>query len=369
MIRTSLRIIRVAPRTARRRGRSPLPPVGRLRGLAVVPLLLASACGPSGDPPAEAPTAASPQAREAAIAAIGVHLEGHRVTEAAAVARRLHEAMPDDPTLAAMLGRIAIAEAARLEGTDGIERRREALRHLSAAIAGGVDDSETLSLAAGLGEFLGSPAEAEPLRRRLAERSASGCEADLSLAWNLSLQGRGEESLAIATEARRRCPELPLAAAMVGELRLAAGDAGGLQDLAAARRLGDGSTAMRIREAAWHRRLGDPSHALLLLAALDEAARRDPAVARELAASHRDLGEPAAAAAALEAALAAHPRRVDLAIAAAEAWREAGDRLRMAAALRHADSIDPRHEAVVRFRQAIGSGDSPGSPTEPPARP
>lgn len=289
------------------------------------------------------------------------------MAEAAAVARRLREAMPDDPTVAAMLGRIAIAEAARLEGPAGIDRRREALGHLSVAIAGGVDDSETLGLAAGLGEFLGRPADAEPLRRRLAARAAEACDPRLALAWNLSMQERDEEAIAIAIDTRRRFPDSPLAAAMVGELRLAAGDAAGLADLAEARRLDGGSTALRIREAAWHRRLGDPNHAILLLAALDATSRRDPEVARELAASHAARGDLGAAAGAWEEALAADPRRIDLALEAAEAWRAAGDRSRAAAALRHAASIDPRNEAIPRLEQAISRGDASAPPESPEA--
>lgn len=354
-MRTLPRIIRVAedPTAARRE-----------RPLAAAVLLgLLAAAGCSEEPPrASGPPIISAESRERAIEAIRVHLEEHRVAEAAAIGDRLLAAAREDPSVNDLLGRVALIESEALAGEARTDRRRVALSRLQAAIAGGVESAETLALAAGLAESLGDPGFAEPLRRALAAAPAAGAEAELSLAWNLALQERLDEALEVALAARERSPDLAMGAAMVGELRLSRGDRMGLADLAEARRLDGGSLPLRVREASWHRRLGDPEHSALLLSSLDESLRSDPEAARELAAAHAARGDMEGAAAAWEAALAAHPRRLDAAIALAEAWLAAGEHRRSLAAIRHAESIDPLNREIARLRRTISGGSEPAVP-------
>jgi tetratricopeptide (TPR) repeat protein len=332
----------------------------------VATALAMSGCGDSPEPPDVAAAPDSVEAREQAVQAIDRLLEARRIDEAARVAERLAERHPEDAGAALRLGRVRLAQ--RSVGGDRPRSRDElcsdAADALLDAIAGGIEDRETLVLAATLLEAADRVGEAEPIWRLLTERSLGDPEASLRLALNLESGDRRSEALEIALDVRVRHPDLPFAAATLGELRLAGGDEGGLEDLAAAVELDPGNPAWRIRQAVWLRRLGRCEEAITRLAAMPLDAAPPPTITREIAACWRRLGRPAKAAEAWERVAAT---RGDGTAWSGEAWREAtrchldaGDREAASRCLRLAAIADPGHPALAELERLSGLASSSG---------
>ena len=310
----------------------------RRHRLALACLCTATLLGGCGDGDAKstppAPTAARPESREAAIAAIERNLLSQRLDEAAIVAEGLVASMPEDASAAAWLARVRVAQA-NATGADAESRRRnmqEASTAIERALHGGIDDDESLVLAASIAESLGDHAMAGPRWERLAARRPDDPSPALRIALNRWRLGDADEASARFDAARERWPSDPMVAAAFGEFLLERGDAtAGLAMFAEARSLDRDSVPLRVREANWLRRLGRPGDAIALLTALPRADQATIAVTRETAAAWAALGRFDRAAATWEVCLRTDPASADsieAMLGAASAWIAAGDRPR-----------------------------------------
>ena len=339
---------------------------------AVAMLLPASGCGEPSEPatpPGAAEAAEAVERREDALAAIDRLLEARRIDEAARVASRLAERHPEDASVALRLGRVRLAERTIPGGPTGdgaaarVDRSSAAADALLRAIAGGIEDRETLALAATLLEGADRHAEAETIWRRLVERDPDDVEAALRLALDLETTGRRREAIEIAELVRARRPDEPFAAAVLGELHLADGDETGLDLIAESVRLDPDNAAWRMRQAVWLRRLGRCEEAITLLSAMPtQGSPRLPAT-REIAMCWMALGRPAKAAEIWERlAIEGSPQATWL----GEAWREAarrhldaGDREAARRCLERAGLEDPDHSSLAELRRAVETATAP----------
>lgn len=343
-------------------GRGPGPAVAV--AVCLAGLSAAAGCGEASEPaPPAAESAAAVERREDALLAIDRLLEARRIDEAARVASRLAEVHPDDASVALRLGRVLLAERTIVEGAigegvaSGAPRFSGAADALLRAIDGGIEDRETLVLAATLLEASDRPTAAEPLWRRLADRDSDDAEAALRLALNLDSTGRRHDAIEIAERVHARVPDDPFAGVVLGELRLAGGDERGLDLIAEAVRLDPGNAAWRLRRAVWLRRLGRCEEAITLLSALEANDAARLAATREIATCWMLLGRPAKAADAWETlAIEGAPRSPWL----GEAWREAawrrldaGDRESAQRCLRRAAIEDPADPSIADLQAAF----------------
>lgn len=315
-------------------------------------------CGGDAPPPATAPPALDAKARETAIEAIRTRLLERNLAEATAVAQALVERSPEDPAANAWSARVLVALAAE-PATSEEERRRliaDASRQLEVAIAGGVDDRETLAVAASCDEAMGEFDRATARWRQLVAQHPEDSVAVARQGLAIARAGRLDEARELLEDAVRRFDEDALVLAALGEVRLEQGDETGLLLFADARRLDPSATALRVREAVWQRRLGRPAEAVTLLAALPDSERVTPAVARELAASWRALGEPRKVAEVFEASARSSPRSIAPWLLAAEAWLDAGEPGRALEAMEIANSIDPSDAELARLRERLRPG-------------
>ena len=312
--------------------------------------LLVAGCGDRAAKPAEpASSSARPESREAAIAAIERNLLAQRLEEAAIVAEGLVASMPEDASAAAWLARVRVAQAnaSPAERTRREQRMQDAASAIDRALAGGVDDDETLTLAASIAETLGDHATAGPRWERLAARRPDDPSPALRIALNRWRLGDADEAAARFEAAVERWPSDPMVAASFGEFLLERGDAtAGLAMFAEARSLDPDSVPLRIREANWLRRLGRPGDAIALLTALPRPDQATLAVTRETSASWAALGRFDRAAAAWEVCLRTDPASADsieAMVGAAESWLAAGDRPRAKSWIDRIAAAEPDH--------------------------
>lgn len=330
--------------------------------VAIAAALLGGCDLESPEPAATAPSAARPESREAAIAAIERNLLAKRIGEASLVAEGLVASLPEDASAAAWFARVRVAQASE-PGIDPSRKDallREARPALDRALAGGVDDDETLALAASVAETLGDHAAAAPPWERLAARRPDDPNPALRIALSRWRLGDAEDAASRFESARKRWPSDPMVAAAYGEFLLEQGDAtAGLARFADARSLDPDSVAFRIREANWLRRLGRSGDAIALLTALPRADQATLAATRETAASWAALGRFDRAAAAWEVCLRIDPASaasIEAMLGAAEAWIAAGDRPRAKSWIDRIAAIDPQHAGLAtieaRWREA-----------------
>ncbi|MGA1058699.1 MAG: hypothetical protein ACO3Y3_13505, partial [Phycisphaerales bacterium] len=130
-------------------------------GLSIV--LSIVACERGDTPSTNAPTkVVDADSREAAIAAIERNLLAQRLDEASIVAEGLVASLPDDASAAAWFARVRVAQS-QAAGANSPAREpwlRDAASALDRALEGGIDDDETLALAASVAESLGDHAPA-----------------------------------------------------------------------------------------------------------------------------------------------------------------------------------------------------------------
>ena len=336
-----------------------------LRRLAIAGLftMLLAGCGDgASEPKQSASNAARPESREAAIAAIERNLLAQRLDEAAIVAEGLVERMPEDASAAAWLARVRVAQAnaSPADGARREQRMQDAASAIDRALAGGVDDDETLMLAASIAETLGDHATAGPRWERLAARRPDDPNPALRIALNRWRLGDADEAGARFEAAAERWPSEPMVAAAFGEFLLEQGDAtAGLARFADARSLDPDSVPLRIREANWLRRLGRPGDAIAMLTALPRPDQATLAVTRETSASWAALGRFDRAAAAWEVCLRTDPASSDSIEAmagAAGAWIAAGDRPRAKSWIDRIAAVEADHPELAsleaRWREA-----------------
>lgn len=315
-------------------------------------------CGGDAPPPVAATPPLDAKARETAIEAIRTRLLERNLAEASAVAEALVARSPEDPAANAWSARVLVALAAE-PSTREEERRSllaDASRRLEVAIAGGVDDPETLAVAASCDEAMGEFDRATERWTLLVVQHPEDSTAVARQGLATARAGRLDEARALLEDAIRRFDEDALVLAALGEVRLEQGDESGLVLIAEARHLDPSATALRLREAVWQRRLGRPAEAVTLLAALPEAERTSPAVTRELAASWRALGEPRKVAEVCEVSARASPRSIEPWLLAAEAWLDAGEPGRAMEAIEIARSIDPSNAELARLGERLRPG-------------
>lgn len=355
-------------RMAKRSWRIIVP--GRAWPLVAGTAVLASfSCGDASNPvdaaPRPAPVAADAvERREETLEAIDRLLDAQRILEAARVADRLAERHPDDAAVALRLGRVRLAQRSfdPIGGAEADDLAAAAADALVRAIAEGVDDRETIALAATLLEAADRPGQAESFWRTLADRDGPGAEVGLRLALNLERQGRQSEAIAVAETIRARHPDHAFAAVVLGELQLSAGDERGLALLREGAGLDPERPAWRMREAIWLRRLGRCEEAITLLSARPRNSTisgEDVQATRELAACWNALARPDKAASLWESLAESSPPRSPW---LGEAWRNAaaarlelGDRSAAWQALQQASVADPGHPNLAELERAIGA--------------
>ncbi|MFZ9691370.1 MAG: tetratricopeptide repeat protein [Phycisphaerales bacterium] len=330
-------------------------------GLSIV--LSIVACERGEAPSTNAPTkVVDADSREAAIAAIERNLLAQRLDEASIVAEGLVASLPDDASAAAWFARVRVAQsqAAGANSPAREPRLRDAASALDRALQGGIDDDETLALAASVAESLGDHAAAGARWERLAASRPNDPDPALRLALNRWRLGEADDAVARFQAASERWPREPMVAAAYGEFLLERGEAAaGLAKFAEARSLDPDSIALRVREGNWLRRLGRAEESIALLTALSRSDQATLAVTRETAAAWKALGRSDRAASAWEVCLRTDPASADSTeamLGAADAWLAAGDRARAKSWLDRVAANDPDHPDLValeaRWREA-----------------
>ncbi len=291
------------------------------------------------------------RARDDARRAAEQYLEAGRFDEALVISRRLVDVAPDGATERELHARILLAVGLASQGPERSERLARAADAYAEAVRTD-PDNPGLQHAAGVAfDQAGRLEDARARYERAAALDPSNAQYALYLGMALRRLGALEEALRSLDRAHELAPDAAPILVARADARLAAGRAEeALADAGRARTLAPGDLAARVAEARAFRATGQSLRAAESLAALDERARSDEAVAQELATALVEVGRPEDAARAWERSLAADPRRWLSALGAAEAWLLAGDLIRADERASLAAAIAPRRVREERVQ-------------------
>jgi tetratricopeptide (TPR) repeat protein len=294
--------------------------------------------------------------RDASLDAIDRWLAAGRADNAESIARMLATRLPDDSTVAAMLGQVLLMRSAEVREIAGEAAAAaisaEAAEMLQIADRQGRNDPATLrSLGVAL-ERSGRLDSAIEIYRRVAEDDAL---ARLYLGLALLQAERGEESVNLLNGLSTDRPNDAFVRAALAEARFRTGDSpGAFADLDEAVRLAPDELAIRIRRASLLRRTGKARMAIESLVALPEADRTRRMVVEELAASWGAIERPAAAAEVWASRARSVPADVPAALLAAACFAKAGRPADAEAWLRIAEETAPGDDSVAAARKRLG---------------
>lgn len=338
----------------------------RLRRFLPVPVIavvtLMTGCEGDAESPAPSRTAdatLSAADRDASLDAIERWLAAGRADNAETVARSLASRLPDDPVVAAALGRTLLMRSGEIREAFGEAPASaiaaDAATALTRAVDGGAGDVETrrnLGLAL---EGAGRLDAAIEAYRRI---DTTDPVARLYLGLALLRADRAEEAATVLARLSRDRPDDAFVLAALAETSFRAGDAElAFERLDAAVRLAPDEPGIRIRRAALLRRAGRIRLAVESLAALPPEVRERRDVAQELTAGWLALDRPAEAGETWAAVARRSPEDLVAAIEAARCFDAAGRTEDAEAWLRIAEDTAPGDPRVVQARLELSRPD------------